>query len=463
MKLSFFYLGLFFISLVLLLGGGTVQAEDEPALRAGVAMADIAAPVGVPLAGYGGGKRRLDFPDLDPTNYHTLLAPSEGILDPLIAKAVVLESGSTKIAIIKLDSVGIMDHIVDDIAKKIGDTGITRDQLTVTGTHTHSGPGAMCKNSFWSIFAVDILDERIYDPLIEKLAQLVREANANLQPARFGVGTGLSFDLSRNRRNHPGVIDPVVAVFRIEKADGSPLAVLFNFAVHGTCLGDDNLKMSGDVMGYAERYIEKTLAAQSTPAAAIFINGTQGDVAPAKGGLDGAELVGNALGKKVLEILPGIATQDHLRIAIANHEIAFNKAHLYMDVLNEGRRELPGELSGIPKLWAGLSDESLKIKIEITKMVSLRFRLQALRLGDAVIACVPGEPITNIGTAIKTAGGKIGFTHTFIFGLANGHMGYVTDVENFDEGGYEAMLTIFGRDEGNLIVNSFEELFSKLK
>lgn len=442
--------------------GIEVQGQ-EATLRAGVAVTDMCPPVGVPLAGYGGGKRRLDFPDFDPDNYNVLLAPSDGILDPLMAKALVLESAGVKIAIIKLDSIGVSGEMVADIAKKISSTGIDAAHLTIVGTHTHSGPGDMCKGLFWEVAAVDLFDKRIYDPMVDKLARLVIEADANSAPARLGVGTVTSSDLSKNRRNHPGVIDPVIGVFKVEKADGSPLAILFNFAVHGTCLGTSNLKMSADVMGYAERYIEKVMKDQNTPACALFVNGSQGDVAPAKGGLDGAKIVGDALGAKVLEILPGITTRSSVPIAVANCDIHFTKAHLNVELWN-GNRE--GEIDCLAlrdRLYELMPFQRAKLKIEITGMVPLSFRLQAIRLGDVAIACIPGEPITNVGRMTKTLGDKAGFERTFIFGLANGHMGYLCDKENFDEGGYEAMMNIYGRDAADIICAKFVELFAQLQ
>ena len=103
-----------------------------------------------------------------------------------------------------------------------------------------------------------------------------------------------------------------------------------------------------------------------------------------------------------------------------------------------------------------------KMKIDITGLVPMSFRLQTIRIGDSIIACMPGEALTSIGVSLKTIGKNLGFKNVFIFGLANGHMGYVSDKANFDEGGYEAMLTLYGRDQGDKIIASFERMFKKL-
>ncbi|BBM83995.1 neutral/alkaline non-lysosomal ceramidase N-terminal domain-containing protein [Candidatus Uabimicrobium amorphum] len=434
----------------------------EGTLQAGVASADMTPEIGVPLAGYGGGKRRLDFPDLDPSNYNVLLAPSEGVLDPLITKVVVIQSGDTKIAIVKSDACGVPQHLVKDVAKKIKKTGITLENLCITGTHTHSGPGAMIDSIFWSVAAVDIMDKRIYKPFVRKIADLIIEADSKLQPVRIGTSTSLSFNLTRNRRKHPGVFDPMIGVFRVEALDGKPLAILFNFAIHGTCYGSSNMKFSGDVMGVAERNIEKSMRDRNMPAMAMFINGTEGDVSPNGGKAKGAETVGNQLGNAVTTTALALRAQDNVKISVANRTIKFRKAHLNIDLWedrDDAELDCWGIHESLKKMYPNLND---KLKIEVTGLVPMSFRLQTIRIGDSVIACMPGEALTAIGVSLKAIGKDLGFKNVFVFGLANGHMGYVCDKENFDEGGYEAMLNLYGRNQGDDIIASFQEMFTEL-
>ena len=304
------------------------QIIADEGLQAGAASLDMTPEIGVPLAGYGGGKRRLSFPDLDPSNYNVFLAPSEGVLDPLITKVVVIQSGDKKIAIVKSDACGVPQHLVKDIAKLIKKTGITLENLCITGTHTHAGPGAMIESPFWAIAAVDLMDKRVYDPYVKKMADLIIEANSKLQPARIGTSTSLAFHLTRNRRKHPGVLDPMIGVFRIEAMDGKPIAIMFNFAIHGTCYGSSNLKFSGDVMSVAESRIEAQMRERNMPVVAMFINGTEGDVAPKHGKADGANAIGKQLGSVVTETALSLRSQENVQISVANETIKFRKAHV---------------------------------------------------------------------------------------------------------------------------------------
>jgi hypothetical protein len=67
---------------------------------------------------------------------------------------------------------------------------------------------------------------------------------------------------------------------------------------------------------------------------------------------------------------------------------------------------------------------------------------------------IPGEAIHVIGLRVKQAGQKMGYARTFVLGLANGHMAYVTDREEYEAGGYEATASFFGPDAGDKVVDA---------
>jgi hypothetical protein len=71
---------------------------------------------------------------------------------------------------------------------------------------------------------------------------------------------------------------------------------------------------------------------------------------------------------------------------------------------------------------------------------------QALRLGDVCLVAVPGEPLTHVGLGLKAAARARGFARPVVVGLSNDHIGYVADPVQYDRGGYEAMMTFFGRE-----------------
>src|SRR5271156_2077713 len=101
-----------------------VIAVDSTDFRVGAADKDITPPLGIPMWGYG--------PRHD--------APSVGILDPLMAKAIVIAAGADKVALVGIDlGRGPTEAMMTSIRREIGEKAGIRHVL-ITGSHTHHGP-----------------------------------------------------------------------------------------------------------------------------------------------------------------------------------------------------------------------------------------------------------------------------------------------------------------------------------
>ena len=178
----------------------------------------------------------------------------------------------------------------DRMAAKIkSQLGISPMNLWWTTTHTHSapevGPSGLDKIFMGERYQHEVDAE--YTALVEqKLIDAIREAREKLSPARLGVGWGFS-QANINRRakdidgkaslglNPDGAVDRRIGLLRIDKEDGSPMALIANYPIHGTVLGGANLEISGDAPGIVSDYVE-----QKTGVPLIFINGAAGNLAP---------------------------------------------------------------------------------------------------------------------------------------------------------------------------------------
>jgi hypothetical protein len=101
-------------------------------------------------------------------------------------------------------------------------------------------------------------------------------------------GTGVSYiNVNRNiidpnthrwweGPNYEGPSDKTVAVVDFESLDGAPIAVYYNYAVHGVLNGQLD-QISGDIPGAASRYVEESLDGQ---AVAVWSTGASGDQNP---------------------------------------------------------------------------------------------------------------------------------------------------------------------------------------
>jgi hypothetical protein len=140
----------------------------------------------------------------------------------------------------------------------------------MSASHTHSVPFRM--------------DGSVEEVILRSL----RESIARLQPARLAWGTGVSFiNVNRDRvdpktsrwwegPNYEGTSDKTVAVLRIETPARAPIAVYYNYAVHGVITGTLDM-ISGDIPGAASRYVEESLG---DGAVALWTSGAAGDQNP---------------------------------------------------------------------------------------------------------------------------------------------------------------------------------------
>lgn len=80
-----------------------------------------------------------------------------------------------------------------------------------------------------------------------------------------------------------------------------------------------------------------------------------------------------------------------------------------------------------------------------------RTQLSAIRLGDVMIATLPGEPVTLLADALRRRS-PLPAERTMVVGYAQGHMGYLLTPEDWLQGGYEPNINLWGPLEGEYLV-----------
>jgi len=195
----------------------------------------------------------------------------QGILDHIYSRAIVIDNGSATAALITVDAGGVSDAIWQAVSKQLeSELGIPAKNVLLTATHSHSVPGQPA------------------GPYTQKIVESVRLAKQRLAPARIGYGTGVSYiNVNRNiidpktKRwwegpNYEGPSDKTVAVIKFESLSGEPLAVYYNYAMHGVAAGQLDL-VSGDAPGTTSRYIEDSF---DDKIVALWSSGAAGDQNP---------------------------------------------------------------------------------------------------------------------------------------------------------------------------------------
>ena len=205
--------------------------------------------------------------------------PSAGVRQDLWAKALAVEDGTGKTAVlITLDLVAVEREMARAITDRIRERhGVKRDRVLLNVSHTHSGPVAGLALMPLYEFTDGQRDviRRYTAGLIDKVVDVAGAAIRNLAPATLEFGQGLAgIAVNRRRvadRSFPGPVDQDLPVLRVRDAAGATRAIVAGYACHATVLND--YEISGDWPGYAQAEIEKA----HPGAVALFVQGAGAD------------------------------------------------------------------------------------------------------------------------------------------------------------------------------------------
>ncbi|HEV8377277.1 MAG TPA: hypothetical protein VGP99_00385, partial [Tepidisphaeraceae bacterium] len=377
-------------------------------------------------------------------------------LDPIFAKCIVLDDGTTRIAMVVADSCMLPRDLLDE-AKSIASksTGIPTDRMMISATHTHSAPSSMgCLGS-----DPDVKYQRFVVPL---LAKAIEQANANLRPAKVGWAVAKAPDYTACRRwifaasqmrndpfgsltvranMHPGYqnaaamgpagpTDPDLTMLAVQDTEGKPLALLANFSMHYFGSGI----VSADYFGiFAKKFA--ALASADENFVGIMSQGTSGDAwwgdyskpAAKKWTIDEYS---EGLARIAFEAYRGIEYRDEAPLAM--EELKMKSRYRVPDEKRLAwAKERMAALNG--KKPAAQPDIYAREQIFLAEHPERELKLQAIRIGEFGIAAIPNEVFALSGLKIK---GQSPLKPTMVIELANGAEGYIPPPEQHFLGGY---------------------------
>jgi len=404
-------------------------------LIAGVATTCITPPVGFPMGGYGARDHGC-----------------EGVHDDLFGKALYLSDGHVDVAIVTADVLGLRAPQVTRVRQRVTELiGLPGDRVFVSCSHTHGGP------LMYSDFAAISARHQAYlDTLCLHLAGAVAEARAAAEPARLGQArTDVRLGANRRQRMPDGTtaigvdLDAPVApwvdvVFLERQSDESPLALLFQHAVHGTCLGGDNYQVTADTPGVAQALVERALPGVT----ALFMNGCAGNINPYPRGTFGlcqrhGARLGAAAVKAAMEVDEPTADvcvkcgQLSVDLPLAEALPADECERAYAEIA-PAYEALQGETH---RNWA-LSRRHADVLAQVEAAraghvdTALPVQVQVIALNQLALVGLPGEIFVEIGQRIAAASP---YATTLPVGYANGSIGYVPTLEEVPHGGYEVL------------------------
>lgn len=410
-RAAFVYFGFVMLCWV---SASRASAADQ--LQAGVATVDITPAPGQMLWGYS-------------TRKHA----ATGTLDPLMAKAVVLKVGEKSAAIVSLDlgrtpEDAALAKIRDRVAAECG-----IEDLLITASHTHHAPVMDTPPETANAYS---------DKVCEQIGDIILKAAKSLTPVKIGVGRGEA-DFAHNRRKFlpdgrvamqwrnverepTAPVDREVAVIRLDRADGSPLAVLFNYACHPVVMGDDNYLYSADYVGPACALVEEQLKTTC-----LFLQGACGNINPYadktpldKGGVEETRKMERGVGEIVAKVARETKTAAPERPAI---EFSAKQVPIRVrwDFNDAEVRETLGKAYG-PRFTNYIS--------KMVKDNTVHCALTTLVIDHEVaLVGMPGEIFVQFQTLLKQ---ESPIKNTFLVGYTNGYYAYFPTIRDAAAGGY---------------------------
>jgi neutral ceramidase len=413
--------------------------------------------------------------------------------DPLHARCLVLDDGSTRIAIVVCDSCMIPRPVLDEakrLAAKL--TGIPADKMLISATHTHTAP------TLGGVFQSDP-DPDYVKYLPHRIAEGIARAQSNLAPAKIGwaVGRDPAQVFNRRWKMKPGTItpnpfgsidqvqmnpgyqakgliepagltDPEVSVLSLRSPEGRPIALLANYSLHYV---GNVPALSADYFALFAERIGQLLGADKTRPSFVGImsNGTSGDInninfagpAPKRQeAYEQARLVADSVARAAHKAYQTIEYKDWVELAMAQKEIELavrlpgeadvDRAH---DILANAKRPL----RTLPEVYARETVLLSRYPATVKAIV------QAIRIGELGIAASPCETFVEIGLEIKK---KSRLRPTFTIELANGYNGYLPTPEQHKLGGYEtwrARSSYLEVDAATKITTAILELLNRVR
>lgn len=417
-------LQLLLISLALPTWVAIGQAAEE--FSVGTGLADITPSPLLPISG-----------GMGPTH------PAKESQGKLTCRAMVLQSGTKRVAFVSLDLLGFPRVLGDRVRARID--GIAAENILIAATHTHSAPDCYAFPDGQGGHSGDM---NYIDHVCDQTVVAINAALDDLQPAALKIATGEAQGKIAYNYYAPDLYDRRMSVIQAVGGDAQVIATLVNYAIHPEVLGADAGILSPDLIGPLCDSIEAEVGGM-----AMFVNGAQGGMVTADNReLDQAQdasrgywndrrawdeclRIGQTMASEALRIIAPAPVQQQPLLKCTAIEVEF-----------------PVESD---ELWAVVNHSPLGYPHNDNRSITAQINL--VQLGNAQILTIPGEALPNIGFYLKR---KMHGEHNLLFGLTNDAFGYIltkVDFNSFPRYDYVSRVSL-GEMTGEILIERALEL-----
>jgi len=415
--------------------------------------------------------------------------------DPLNSRALVLDDGQTKIALVVVDNLGLAPETTAE-AKAIASkrTGIPVDRMLIASTHTHTGASSNSRESDKNGFAYRQL-------LVEGIAESIVRAHGKFRPAAVGMAAHPLPDEVFNRRwylkpgkmplnpygkldtvkmnpgTNPDVLerpagptDPDITVLSVQDTKRKPLALFANYSLHYVGAAPRGL-MSADYFGEFARLMPSRVRGDDD-FVAMMSNGASGDInnipflvnRPPREPFEQIRLVAAKAADTAWLAQRKIEKHDpNARLGMVQREIVLKYRRPTAEQVASAKKVVaikdPVEKEKLPRLAENYARNL--INAAERKEDTITVILQAIRIGDFAVCGIPFETFVEIGLELKQ---RSPFPRTMVIGLANARHGYLPTPEHHLLGGYETWLgtNVVQEDASVILVKNLLEMLAAL-
>ena len=428
-------------------------------LYVGAAKVDITPNHSVPMAGYPVIRTQPNGPQ-DHKNYVGREEKSNGEIDPVWARTVVITNDTSNVAIVSLDVCVIYSDFASEVRRRVRDqTGKDWSAIEICSTHTHSGPDF----NGMSEAADTALQERMILGVVESIIL----AHSNKCPAIITSSVGELTGVSINRHDGNDEIDPRVPVLVARREDESFIAVIYSFACHPILAGAQNLKLYGDYPGAASRKLEQWFGDESV---AVFLQGACGDINPrafpysrmgnivthAPSGSESALKIRTVKDAERLgEVLAGEVIK-----CVALSEQPLNGDVFIVEALS---LDIPLRSPSELQVYLDQRDHDPDRVAMWRSSTHITTSVSALRAGGIIWLFMPGEPFSGLAKQLvqDVAAGEDVCVWTV--GYASDYPGYLVPSTKYSENRYENAASILDASAIEILVSSVAKLGRRVK
>lgn len=405
-----------------------------------------------------------------------------GVHDNLHARALLLDNGIERVAIVVVELTSMSPTLSDQLRKVIGREGnIKFENILLCASHTFVAPHPRIKDIHYGeniIFYHEGLTENdsVYvEKLTETIVSSVRQARERMQPGRLGFGTGqCNANVNRNTLtsqgwwkcpNFEGPSDKTVSVIRFETLEGKPAALFINYPVQPSVMSDSipldgKKKVSSDLGGATASYVEKQY---SDEVVALWNIGAAGDQVPLfKANRYVMDKDGNwsridihDAGYALIELQGERLGYEAVRVS---ENIRSCKSDVTIKTINK-TISCPGQERS--KDFQGIGDIVPHKEYEYIKANPKDIPFSIMVIDDIALIAIQVEVNCITSLQIKQASP---FNNTVIMTMVNGAAKYLADAESYDRITYESMNSMYAKGSAEIlrdeIISKLDELFS---